>query len=211
MPFNTNFSDALNKALPRIPRVWFNRYSAQAEIAFVNALVQALQHDVELVYIASIKLEDIDRQAAQRIAWLRAKTFSLAKLPSHTDIVGALGEWAVLRDIGANKAVTAVSLVSLGPEPKPDFLVEDTDPATGTTTTIPFDIKTTASREQPFFFYDPARHRVKGDPHILGLRLSDTWEKADSADIYLTRADRLDSLEEGDGTPKRGSLNGNLQ
>lgn len=218
MPLNANFSDARNKALPPISRVWLKRYSGPAEkAAFVNTLVQALQYDVELVYIASIELDHTDRDAAEHIAWLRAKTYSLSKQASATDIVGALGEWAVLRDIGMNESVTSVSLVSLSPESKADFLLEHVDLATGETGLIPFDIKTTASLTEPGFEYDPARHRVKGDPHILGLRLSDSWKNAAFADIFVKRADKLINVEEyerikGGGHPSCvGSLNGNLR
>ena len=216
MPLNKNFSDALN-ANPRLPRVWFSRPSSSVQRAdFVDTLLQALQANVDLVYIASIELDHLDRQAAERIAWLRAKTYSLAKQPSDADIVGALGEWAVLRDIGMDPSITSVSLVSFSPVPEPDFLVKQTDPTTGITVTALFDIKTTASLTQPGFVYDPAKHLAKGDPHILGLRLSDTWQKADSADIFLTRANKLISLNQyqtfkGTGAKQCvGSLNGKL-
>lgn len=219
MPLNTNFSDALDRTLPPIPRVWFDRPPTLTAIdAFVQNLLQALQQQVELVYLASIRIDDRDREAAQRIAWLRSNTYSLGAVATDKHIVGALGEWAVLREIGMSQAVTAVSLVSLRPVPEPDFLVQDTNSVTGQTITIPFDIKTTASLNYPAFYYDPVKHSAKGDPHILGLRLSGTWQKAVSADIYLTNASWLFTgahyTQHGghSGRPSpSGSLRGNLK
>lgn len=192
MPFNKDYSNALSKekSIQPIPRVIFDRQLEKYE--FVNAVLNALEPSRNgLIYIATINLEDSDREAAKHIAWLRAKAFSLQKEPNDDEIKGALGEWAVLRYVGVDSAISSVSLVSLAPESKPDFTI-----TSQTHGVVSFDIKTTSSTNDPGFRYVPKREQVKGDPHILGLRLSDHWQSAKFADIFLLHAANLINLQE---------------
>ena len=183
MPVNTDFTDANDASRP-LKRVTCDLKDEEERKAFLDSLEMAImmQPPVGLIYIASIDVSQNDRAAAEHIAWLRANAYSIDSTPKDLDIVGALGEWALLRSLALHPSVMPVSLVSLAPESKPDFAVKYTG------FNALFDIKTTASTLEPRAYMDPAHHEKKGTPHVIGICLRDEWQSAKSADIFFGNA-----------------------
>lgn len=188
MPVNTDFRDASIATINPIKRVICDLQCQEEREAFLQALEAAImiQPPYGLIYIASIGISLNDLEAANNIAWLRAKAFNIKSYPMENDIVGALGEWALLRLLALHHSVKPVSLVSLAPESKPDFVVKYTG------FEALFDIKTTASKQQPSAFIDPTLHEKKGTPHVIGIHLSDKLvNKPKYADVYLINSKYL--------------------
>jgi len=188
MPVNAKFIDARTAESNPIPRATCDLKVQVEREAFLKALETAImmQPPYGLIYIASIDVSSNDRAAAERIAWLRSNTFKIGLNPSDQEIVGALGEWALLRLLACHPAVKPVSLVSLAPESKPDFVVKYTG------LEALFDIKTTASTRQPSAYIDPALHEKKGTPHVIGICLSDELKRDPKrADIYFVNSKYL--------------------
>lgn len=188
MPVNTNLNDARTTQLTPIPRVICDLGKLEERIAFLAALKTAFTTTSSkgLIYIASIAISQTDRDAAERIAWLRVNTFEIGAIPKETDIIGALGEWAILRLLKLDASVKPVSLVSLAPESKPDFVVEYRG------IEAMFDIKTTSSIAEPSAVIDPVRHQSKGDPHVIGVCLNAKWKNIpQSADIFFVNSEDL--------------------
>ncbi|VVD65602.1 hypothetical protein PCA20602_00337 [Pandoraea capi] len=188
MPVNTEFIDARSAEKNLIRRVICDLRKPAEREAFLQALETAImtQPPHGLVYIASIEVSPNDLAAAERIAWLRANAFTIDSTPTEQDIVGALGEWALLRVLALHSSVKPVSLVSLAPESRPDFVVRYTG------FEALFDIKTTASPQEPSAYIDPVLHEKKGTPHVIGIRLSDKLAEIPKlANVYFIHSKSL--------------------
>ena len=188
MPVNTKFIDARTTKLNPIPRVTCDlRHQGERE-AFLKAIETAImmQPPYGLIYIASIDISPSDREAAERIAWLRTNARKIGSRPNDQEIVGTLGEWALLRVLALDPSVKPVSLVSLAPESKPDFVVKYIG------LEALFDIKTTASASEPSARIHPTLNEKKGTPHIIGICLRDELKKnPKSADVYFVNSKSL--------------------